>query len=106
MQLTHNVSLKATDAFWRVAVNSLDRLYNAKKRDGIKKKIPQFTHQRRMLYATVCPKVTMNFAYMHKETEATFVLNELQKAPVKTFENDTNYQKLYECAFVQVIYYI
>ena len=87
LQLTHNVSLKATDAFWRVAVNSLNRIYSAKSRQGVKKRIPQFAHQRRTLYSDECPRIGMNFAYLHKDTEEIHEVRDVDTAPIRRFEN-------------------
>ena len=106
IQLTHNVSLKATDAFWKLAVNSLRKIYRARKLEKIKKNIPQFTHVRRTLYAKDCPRVGMNFAYRHKQSEHVHLVSDMDKAPIQKFENDPDYQKLYEVAFVKVRIYV
>ena len=44
-QLTHRVSLEASNAFWVSAMNHIPRIFELKKSEGIKGKIPQFMQE-------------------------------------------------------------
>ena len=100
--MTHSVSLAATDAYWRLALEWMDKLFEAKRREGIKKKIPQFLNQRNNMFHKTCPRISMDFAYRHIETNEVVLVKDVDKAPTKTYASDPNYVKLYESASVKV----
>ena len=100
--MTHSVSLAATDAYWRLALEWMDKLFEAKRREGIRKKIPQFLNQRNNMFQKTCPRISMNFAYRHIDTNEVHIVKDVDKAPIKTYASDPNYIKLYESASVKV----
>ena len=103
VQLTHKVSLNATDKFWSVALRYMGRLLNSKKNQNIKRKIPQFTNQRRKLFREDCPTVHMKFAYKHNSTDDVVVVENVDYAPICKYENNSSNTKLYEEAYVKVL---
>lgn len=103
VQLTHNVSASATNAFWEVAFQLVPELMQHKRQEMVEKKIPGFIHLRRKLYDRKCPKVEMKFVYLNKNTQEIEVVN-TNKNPRLTY-NKANYVKLYEEAHVKVIKY-
>ena len=105
IQLTHDVSLKAADEFWRLAVEWMPALYSAKDRCHIRKKVPQFQNQRKKLQADLCPRVGLNFAFQNTVTNEVHMVNNVDKTPLKMYERNPLYTKLYEVAYVKVIIY-
>ena len=104
IQLTHKVSLKATDSFWKVAVAYIGKVFEAKQRQGIRRKVPQFIHQRKQIFSKECPRVSMNFAFKNNDTQEVHVINNVDCAPLKRFQNNPKFTKLYEEAYVDVSY--
>ena len=103
IQLSHKVSLKAADHFWAAALECFPKLYCAKMRQNIKRKTPQFVHERRKLYKTQCPTVNLNFTYRHKATNQIVVLSNMTKTPRRLYDHNPAYEKLFESATIKVI---
>lgn len=103
LQLTHDVSLAATDAFWSLAMKCIPKLLHIRDVQGIKRKIPQFPNQRKNLYRKECPKVFMSLAYLNTETNDIVYVNKVDSTPMKTYDQNNKFTKLYESAFIQVI---
>ena len=101
VQLTHEVSVAATDAFWAVAITNMKKLLEAKANEGITRKIPMFQNQRKILFEKECPAIEMTFAYMHNETQRLHIVKD-DKLPRKNFDSNPAYTKLYETACVKV----
>ena len=100
-QLKHKVSATATNSFWSTTLQFLPQLLMYKEREGVQKDIPQFIQQRRKLYSGNCPDVHMEFGFKHKTTgEITTVTSSF--APLKAFQHNPNYIKLYETAYIKV----
>ena len=79
----------------------MPKLLALKEEQNVKRKIPQFRNQRYKLYAELCPKVKMNFAYLHNPTEEIYTVQDVDKAPAR-YEKDPLFSKLYEVAHVKV----
>ena len=94
-QMKHKVSAAAANSFWDLAMNYIPLLDN-------KNKVPKFIQQRRKLYRDYCPEVKMQFCYRNKSNGTIFTHDGLT-APVKMYQKDSKYEKLYEVAYVQVI---
>ena len=104
LQLTHDVSLAATDAFWNLAMKSIPKLLHIRDVQGIKRKIPQFPNQRKILYSNECPKVSMLLAYLNTETNDIVYVKNVNRTPMKTYDWNNKFIKLYESASIQVIH--
>ena len=102
IQLRHEFSQHAVNEFWSVAITDMKRLFEVKQQQRVSRKIPQFINQRNKLYRDLCPKVKMNFGYLHKATEEVYTLSNLDKAPVHRYDKDPSFIKLYEVAYVKV----
>lgn len=104
-QLTHYVSLTATNAFWRLALEFIPPVMETRKKESIHRKIPQFVQVRRNLYKEIAPKIKMSFAFLNKEN-GTIVKVAEDHTPLSKFQRDPHYQKLYEEAHIEVIKYL
>ena len=104
VQLTHDVSLAATDGFWSLAKTWIPRIFNIRNTQGIRRKFPQFQNQRKKLYRNECPKVSMSFGYLNNDTQAIVHVKNVEHTPRKTYDRNTKFSKLYECAYIQVNY--
>ena len=99
IEITHNTSKTATNAFWRASEKGFYKLQQAKNLQGITKSTPQFVHLRRKMYKDL-PKVNMEIAYENKETKEITTVN-TEITPKSQFPPD-QYVKLYELASVDV----
>ena len=103
VELTHNVSKSASNAFWNLAKTHFHSLFIQKQVQGISKKTPMFTHLRNKLYDSHCLPVNMEFGYVHKRSgQLSFVTSE--KTPLSRFPTST-YKKVFEVASLKVIFY-
>ena len=100
-QRTHKVSATATDKFWNLAIDIIPVLMKAKERENIVKKTPTITHQRKKMSKKVCPKVKMRFGFKNKSTGAIETVD-CDAAPIKTYQGNPDYIKVYEEAHVEV----
>ena len=96
MEYKHNVSGAAANAYWDLAFKLVPRVLELKK-----KKVPKFVHQRRKLINDDCPKIEMEF-YFRKKEDDSIVKFSGTNAPLKQYQNNSKYEKLYELAYVQV----
>ena len=101
IEISHRVSKTASNAFWKLAHKWFHRLFTAKKQQLLKKKVPQFAHLRRKMYAAL-PKIHLEIGYVHKETGELTVIH-TSVTPRSKFPPD-KYQKVYEIASVNVSY--
>ena len=101
-QLTHHVSATAADTFWDTAMELIPKLMSLKDRDSVDRKTPKFPQQRKKLYSNYCPPVKMRFAFKHKATGAIETVDS-DATPLKRFQRNSDYVKIYEEAHVQVI---
>lgn len=100
-QLTHNVSIAASNYFWKLAFNHVSQIESLKASEGIKRKIPQFLQVRKNLYKDFCPEVKMSFAFLNKNDGSIIHVDGIQ-TPLTQYERNPQYQKLYEEAHVEV----
>ena len=101
-QLKHEVSATAAEAFWEIARSFWPRIVEAKQQEEITKKTPLFQNQRKRLDRDLCPDINMEFSYLNIATGVVTKVNS-QSTPVKEYERDPQYIKLYEEAHIQVI---
>ena len=102
VEIDHHVSKAASNAFWIVADKFFHRLYEAKKREGITRKIPQFVQERNKLYDNKVPDISMKVAYKHNVTGEISMVEATDSIP--TSQHPPNlYTKIYEVASVEVI---
>ena len=99
VQLTHQVSASATNAFWSVALQSIPNLVQCKTANSIKKNIPGYIHLRRKIYENECPEVKMKFVYQNKNTQAIEIVHS-NTNPSREYDRN-NYVKLYEEAHIE-----
>lgn len=104
-QLTHHVSATASNTFWAHAMESIPDLIRVKTRDNILRKTPGFTQERRKLHEDRCPKIHMKFGFKHKQTGAIETVDS-QSAPMKQFQRNPDYVKVFEEAYIEVSIYI
>ena len=100
-QLNHRVSAKAANQFWDIAMKYLPKLLMFKEREGRQKNVPKFIQQRRKLYANHCPDVHMEFGFQKKCDGS---INKISggTAPLRTFQLNSEYTKLYEITTIKV----
>lgn len=96
LQSKHQVSASAANSFWDAAFKCVPPVLAARN-----KKVPQFVHQRRILIAEKCPKISMEYLYRNKE-DNSIVTFKGTIAPVKKYQNPGKYEKLCEVAKVDV----
>lgn len=102
IQLTHHVSLAASNAFWKMSFEHIFQIYQLKAAQNVTKKIPQFLQARKNLYKEYCPEIKMNFAFKNKNDGSIFYID-ADHTPLLQYERDPNYQKLFEEAHIEVI---
>lgn len=85
-----------------MATDLIPRLMEARAREGISRKIPQFRSIRETLYDNNVPHISLEFAYEVKATGDIIILNDLESTPTSRFP-PSKYTKLYESAKVKVI---
>lgn len=100
-ELGHRMSLTASNEFWKIATEFFPRLIEAKQRESITKKIPQFRTIRESLYKSHVPPIRLEFAYEVKETGDIIILSDLESTPASRFP-PSNFTKLYESAKIEV----
>lgn len=100
MELDHNVSKSATDAFWKLSCDRMPGLFRAKEIEQIRKKVPQFTHIRRSIYDKKSPDVDLQIGYANKMTGEVTEVNS-NVTPTSQYPR-SDYQKVYEIASVKV----
>ena len=66
-----------------------------------KKKIPQFHQIRKNFYGDNCPPIKMSFSFLNKEDQSITRVN-VDHTPMKEFERNPTYQKLFEEAHIEV----
>ena len=96
--MKHRVSAAAANSFWEAAFKFIPTVLEEKK----EKKVPQFIQQRRKLYADYCPPVHMEYCY-RKKLDSSIIKFHGSSAPLKAYQNNKQYEKLYEMAHVKVI---
>lgn len=100
-EIHHRVSKEASNSFFEIAKKWFHRLFQAKEREGVNSKIPQFVHLRRKLYDSKVPPIKLEMAFQHITTKEIHFLEDIETAPVSQFPRD-EYSKLYEIASVKV----
>ena len=99
IEITHQVSKEASNAFWKTADAEFHKLYQAKTLQGITRKVPQFAHLRKELYKSL-PPITLELGYLDRKTGKIKSI-EVQSAPTSKFKH-SEYKKLYEIATIRV----
>lgn len=102
-QLTHKVSAKASNTFWDLTLTYVPKLLNFKEREGHFKNIPKFINQRRKLTKQYCPDVQMEFAFRNR-LDGSIIKHRGATSPLKEFQQNPNYMKLYEVASIKVFF--
>ena len=102
VEICHDVSKTASNAFWRLALNLIPKIEAAKTKNS--KKILQFQQVRNRLYQDNVPSIDMEIAYQNTENKEIKSVRSTT-TPLSTFPPAT-YTKLYEVATVKVNYNI
>ena len=100
-QLTHHVSLAASNSFWELSFKYITKIAELKKKDNIRKKIPQLLQVRKNIYQDISPVVKMCFAFLNKE-DGTIIKINSEQTPLNEFQRNPKYQKLYEEGHIEV----
>lgn len=95
--MKHHASAEAANTFWDLAFKIIPNVL-----DEREKKVPRFVQQRRKMEED-SPEVSMEYCYRNKLT-GEIIKYEGNTAPIKRFQNTQTFEKLYEMAFVKVIY--
>lgn len=71
--------------------------------ENIRKNVPQFLHVRNQMYGDkqLCPEIKMSFAFIDMNDGTTHYVQEGQ-TPLKKFQRDPQFKKLYEEAHIEV----
>lgn len=104
-QLKHHVSLAGCNKFWKLSFKYVSKIIELKERENIKRKIPLFLQIRKNMYKDIAPNVKMNFAFLDKESQSIIHVSD-DHTPLKEYDRNPRYQKLYEEAHIEVIIYI
>ena len=99
--MTHKVSARAANDFWRLSMSNMPILLNLKERESRANDIPQFIQQRRALHKDYSPKVDMEFGFQKKSDGSIKIVNS-STAPLKDLQLNPDYIKLYEIASIKV----
>ena len=99
------MSKTASNELWSLAVESIPKMIEARERENITKKIPQFRSVRESLHRDNVPRIRLEVAYECKETGDIIILRDLESTPVNRFP-PSQFQKLYETARVDVSFKI
>lgn len=102
LELKHRMSKSGSNELWEQAKQGFIDLCEARRRDDIHKKIPQFRTLREKMYKNNVPKIYLEVAYKSKETGDIIIMPELESIPYKKFPPSL-FTKLYESAHVKVI---
>lgn len=94
--------MNASNEFWKLCNSLFPKLLQAKDRERIRKKIPQFRSIRESLYKNNVPRIAMEFGYEIIETGDIIIMSDLDHTPVSKFP-PSKFRKLYESATVKVI---
>ena len=97
-ELNHHVSKECSDRFWSLGMQFFHRLFVAKQKQKIKRKVPQFSHIRRKMYDKSTPNVDLTIGYQNKETEE-IVVEHAEKTPVNKYP-PSQFKKVFEIASV------
>ena len=100
-QLTHKVSASAADDFWEIAKNFWPRIEGAKQAEAIARKTPLFQNQRKRMSQQLCPDIHMEFGFLNVTTGVIHKISALS-TPIKQYERNPEYIKLYEEAHIKV----
>lgn len=99
LEINHRVSKTCSESFWKLANDFFPLLYEAKKAQMIRKKVPQFQSIRNNLHIENVPEIKMKVAFENKITGEIETLTDLKSIP--RYSPQT-YKKLYEMATVEV----
>lgn len=99
VEMTHDVSKKASELFWEVAKTMFHTLVESNQRGVCK--IPTFTHIRRKLVKKYSPEVEIDVAYKHKVTGDVILQSDIKSLPVTKYKKPS-FEPLYEIASVNV----
>lgn len=102
-QLNHKVSATAAEAFWKIAKTYWPKIVQAKQSEEVEKSTPLFPNQRKKLDKQLCPEIHMEFGFLNVTTGEVETVNSMT-APLKDYERNPNYIKLYEEAHIKVNY--
>lgn len=99
-EVDHRVSKEASDDFFKIGLKWFPILHEAKIREGVSTKTPQFTHIRRTLHKKKVPPIHLEIGYKHKVTGEVIVVED-ECTPKSRFPPQ-QYEKTHEIASVKV----
>lgn len=100
VEIDHNVSKTATDCFWELACKKMHQLMDTKKRNGVKRKTPQFQQIRKILNEKV-PDVNMEIGFIDKVSGELHIERNLEHTPLRQYP-PSQFRKAYEIATIKV----
>lgn len=99
--LDHKVSITAAEEFWRISRLFWPKILQAKQEEGVTRKTPLFQNQRKFLDNRLCPDIHMEFTFLNIITGVVVKINSTT-TPLKDYQRNPDYIKLYEEAHIQV----
>ena len=105
VELTHNVSKSASNAFWKIATTVMMQLFQKKEELNIRRKIPMFPNQRKLLYEQHTLPVDLSFVFKHNASGVLTKVNRTDKTPISRFPA-SEYTKLLEIGSMKVCFLI
>ena len=95
-QMKHQVFAEATNAFWDLAFQFVPPTLQQQT-----KRVPKFVQRRKKMLLNHCPEVHLEYSYRNK-VSGEIINYKGSTAPIKLYQNNQNYEKLYELAYVKV----
>lgn len=99
IELSHNVSKVAANAFWNLSRNSFHQMFRVKELQNVTRKTPSFEHIRRKLHGNIVPPIHMEFGFQNKQTGELTVVEDTKTPRFNPHE----FVKLWEVSTVKVI---
>ena len=100
IELHHQVSKSASNSFWQLALSHMNKLFNMKQHQGVRRKIPQYCHLRRNLNKNHSPPIDLEFGFVDKSSNTLEIVRDVEHAPSKMFP-PSKFRKVYEIATVK-----
>ena len=99
-EITHKVSKTGSNKLWDTAMKYIPMLIEAVAEEHYTRKIPKFSHLRRLLYTRHVPRITMSFGFLNRET-GELKLETGTETPLRKFP-PAQYKRVYEYASVDI----
>ena len=96
IEMSHNVSKRASDKFWKAAQKFIATNYTKRSMRN-----ESYTHIRRQLMRKYCPKVSIDLAYKDSKTGELHLEKDVEKITSAQYRKP-EFEPLYQIAHVEV----